>query len=80
MDFIVDEDGADVVAAGSESLEKGGGGDVDAAFALDGLDDDAAGFFGDGFVDGGFVVVGPVIESGNHGRERFLVFWIGGRG
>lgn len=80
MDFIVDEDGADFVAAGAKRLEERGGGDVDAAFALDGFDDNAAGFFGDEFVDGGFVVVGRVFESWYHGRERLLVFWIWGSG
>ena len=44
LDFVVDEDGADFGAAGSERLQEGGRGYVDAAFALDGLDDYAAGF------------------------------------
>ena len=45
LDFVVDEDGADFVAAGSEGLEERGCCDVDAAFALDGLDYYAAGLF-----------------------------------
>jgi len=56
------------------------GGDVDAAFALDGLDDDTACLGGDEVRDGGFVVKGPVAEAGEHGREGFLVFGIRGRG
>ena len=77
LDFVVDEDGADVVAAGSEGLEEGGRCDVDAAFALDGLDDHAAGFGGYEVFDAGFVVVGAVFEAGEHGAEGFLVFWVG---
>ena len=79
LDFVVDEDGADFVAAGSERLEEYGVGDVDAAFALDGFDYDAAGFFGDKVGDRGAVVVGAVFESGNHRSERFLIFWVRGR-
>ena len=47
LDFVVDEDGADFIAAVAEVLEEGGGCDVDAAFALDGLDDYTAGFLCD---------------------------------
>ncbi len=80
LDFVVDEDGADLVAAVPERLEERRRRDVDAAFALDGLDDDAAGALRDQGVDAGFVVVGAVEEAGDHGAEGFLVFGVRGRG
>lgn len=80
LDLIVDEHGADLVAAVAKGLQEGLGGDVDAAFALDGLDEDTACLGGDEVRDGGFVVEGPVAEAGEHGGEGFLVFGIGRRG
>ena len=43
LDLVVDEYSANFVAAVSEGLEEGGGGNVYAAFALNGFDEDAAG-------------------------------------
>ena len=80
LDFVVDEDGADVVAAGAEGAEERRRRYVDAAFALDGLDDDAAGFGGDEVAKAGLVVVGAVDEAGDHGAEGGLVFRVRGRG
>ena len=80
MDFVVDEDGAYFVAAGSERLEELGRGHVDAAFALDRLDDDAAGSFRHEVFYAGDVVVGAVDKTGDHGAEWFLVLWVRGRG
>src|SRR5690606_4931911 len=47
LDFIEDEKGAGFGAALANGLEVAGGRELDAAFALDGFDDDG----GDGFVD-----------------------------
>ena len=80
LDLVVDEHGADFVAAVPQGLEEGGRGHVDPAFALDGLDDHPAGFFGDEVPEAGFVVVGAVDEAGDHGAEGFLVFGVRRRG
>ena len=80
MDFVVDEHGADFVAAIAYRLQELGCGDVDAAFALDGLDDYAACGGRDEGGEGGGVVVGSVSEAGDHGPEWGLVFGIGRRG
>ena len=80
LDFVVDEDGADVVAAAAERGQERGRGDVDAAFALDGLDDDAAGALRDELLEAGFVVEGAVDETRDHGAEGFLVFRVRRRG
>ena len=74
--LVVDEDGTDVVAAVAECLEKFRCGDVDAAFALDRLDDYAAGVFCDEGSEVGCIVEGSVFEAGKHGGERFLIFGI----
>lgn len=80
LDFVVDEDCANFIAAVPEGLEKGGCGDIDATLTLNGLDDYAASILCDQLVDAGFVVVCSVLEAGYHGRERFLVFWVRGCG
>lgn len=79
LDFIVDENGVHFVAAGSEGLQEGGRGDVDAAFALNGLDDNTASLFCHELFDRGFVIVGAVFEAGDHGAEGFLILRIWGR-
>lgn len=80
LDLVVDEDGADFIAAVTEALEELRRGDVDAAFALDGFDDDAAGFFGDELIYAVFVVVCAVLKARDHGCEGFLVFRVWCRG
>lgn len=80
LDLIVDEDGADLAAAlgqGDQELVRRG---RDAAFALNGLDNDTAGLLGDGLVDGGDVVEGAELEAGQHGRKGLLVLGVVGGG
>ena len=81
LNLVVDEDRADIVAAVAERGEESGGGGVDAAFALDGLDDDARGGFCDvrgQLVGGG--VEGDGVEAGEERGERGLVFGVWGCG
>ena len=77
LDLVEYEEGADFCAAGAESCEKFRGGYVNAAFSLDGLDEDAASLVGDKGRNGIYVVVAAVREAREHGAERFLVLWIG---
>ena len=79
LDLVMYEDCACFCAAGAEGAEEGGGGDVDAAFALNGLDEDAAGGGGDEG-EGGGVVVGGGMETGEEGGEGRGVFGVRGRG
>ena len=64
------------MAAGAEGLEEGGRGDVDAAFALDGLHDDAAGVLRNQVMNPRFVVVVSVTEPGDHRLEWLLILGI----
>ena len=82
LDLVVVQEGADVAAALGKGHEEFLGGGHDAAFALDGLDDHRTGLFRDERVDGGDVVVGADLETGDHGRERRLVLGVrrGGQG
>lgn len=80
LDFIEDEDGADFVAACTKGAEEFGCRGVHTAFTLDRLDDDTAGFLGYEGLELGDVVVCAVLEAGDHGRERGLVFGVWGGG
>lgn len=76
LDFVVNEDGTDFVTASAEGGEERGSGDVDAAFTLDGLDEDAAGFGGYEIVEVGFDIVNAVDKTGDHRGKRLLVFGV----
>lgn len=78
LDLIVDQDSTDLVAAVAQSNEELVGGDVDTPLALDRLDDDTASVLRDQLVDAVNVVVGSVLASRHHGRERLLVFGVRG--
>lgn len=80
LDLVEDENRADTGAVLAEGGEEFGRGDVDAAFALDGLDENAAGLLGDEGFEGGRIVEDGVFEAGKHGGEGRLVFGVGGRG
>lgn len=79
LDFVVDEDGVDFGAFLAERDEEVCVCGVDPAFALDGLDDHAAGLRGDEG-EGGGVVEGGVGEAREERGEGGLVFWVGGGG
>lgn len=80
LDFVEDEQSGVAVAVIAEGVEEFRGGDVDAAFALDGLDDHAAGLRGDEAGEGFDVVEMAVLEAGEHGAEGSLVFFVGSGG
>lgn len=80
LDLVVDEHGADLVAAAAQGVQELGRCEVDAAFALDGFDDYTAGLLGDEVVELLNVVEFAVFESRDYGRERRLVFRVGGCG
>jgi len=80
LDLIEDEHGADGVAALAEDEQELGRRDVDAALALDRLDDDTARLVRDQGLELRDVVVRAVLEPGDHGREGGLVFRVRGRG
>ena len=74
LNFIVDENGADFVTAGTKRLEELRGGDVDATFTLDGLDENTACIFRNEISDPSDIVVGTISKTGDHRGKRFLVF------
>lgn len=80
MDFVVDENGADFVTAGTKRLEELRRGDVDAALTLDGLDKDTACSFRNEIIDSSDIVVDSVSKAGDHRGKRFLVFRVRRRG
>ena len=77
LDLIVDEHGADLVAAVAKRGEKSGRRGIDAAFALDGLDDHTRGILGD--VRGQLIrgdTIGDGVEARQERGEGGLVFGI----
>ncbi len=72
-DFVEDEGEVMAVAEVADSGEVIVSGDIHSAFALDGFNDDGAGFGIDGLFEGGEVVEGDMDEAGDEGVEAFLV-------
>lgn len=72
--FVVYENGADFVTAGTKCLEEFRGGDVDATLTLDGLDEDTTCVFRNEIIDSSDVVIGSVSKAWDHRGKRFLVF------
>ncbi len=68
-DFIADEQEVVSIAEIAEAGQVSRVGDVHAAFALNGLDDDGDGFWVDFMLDGIEIVVGDVFKTGEVGGE-----------
>src|SRR4028119_709339 len=80
LDLVEDEDGAELVAEVAQALQETFGGNVHAALARDGLDQDGRSL-GAGHLPGGFeVTVRGVDHAWEHGSEACLEGWLGGGG
>ena len=80
MHFVEYEEEALLVAEFADVFEVSVGGDVDAAFGLDGFEHDGYGVVGDGAFEFFDVAEGYVLVSGRDGLEEFLVVWLSGGG
>ena len=80
MDFVADEETVSLRAEFSEVLHVFFRRDVDAAFALDGLEDHRYGLVIYGLFHGSDVIIWNVGEAGNQGSEGSLVLFLGGGG
>src|SRR5690606_3443008 len=68
-----------LVAERAQALQKLGGGRIDAALALNGLDEDRGGLVVDQRLEGGEVVELAEREAGHEGTETLLDFFLRGR-
>lgn len=80
LDFVAEQEQSALVAELAEAAHEFGGGGEDAAFALDGFDEDGGGLGGEGRADGVEVVEVGVGEAGDQGLEPVLVLRLAGGG
>jgi len=77
LNLVVDQQRANFRTSCTQRIQEIGRRNVNTAFALDRLNDDAAGFGGHKRVNSSNVVIRPVVEAWDHRGEGFLIFGIG---
>ena len=80
LDFVEQEEEVVFLSEGGEAFEEFPGGDIDAAFALDGFDEEGCGLVGEGSFDGVEIIEVDVFKPGEKGIETIVDFGLrGGR-